>query len=54
MFINSSAFSINYAEQIEAQSNNLIWAKQMESRKQSHPSQINTSLEYTENSINVS
>jgi len=44
---------MNYAKQIKAQSNNLTWAEQIKSGKQPHPSQINTSLEYTEDSINV-
>jgi len=33
MSVSSSVFSMNYTEKIEAQSNNLTWAEQIESRE---------------------
>ena len=54
MSVNSSTFSINYIEQMEAQSNNLTQAEQIECREQFNLSYTDVPLEYAKNPVNIS
>ena len=54
MSVNSSTSPINYIEQMEAQSNNLTQAEQIECEEQFNLFQTDVPLEYAKNPVNIS